>query len=200
MSSRRGAALAGASLGCLLLPSPADAHLVTTGLGPIYDGISHVLMSPDDLVPILAMALLAGQNGPVAGRRTLFMLTTAWVIGGLAGFAVGRTVLPGFTTALSFLLVGGLVAADRRLTPTVVTSLAFAIGGMHGWLNGAGIAESQREAMGLVGIGATVFVLVALAAAFVVSLRREWTRIVVRVAGSWVAAIGLLMLGWSLRA
>jgi hypothetical protein len=30
------------------------------------------------------------------------------------------------------------------------------------------------------------------------SLRIVWMRIAVRVAGSWVAAIGLLMLGWSL--
>jgi len=44
-----------------------------------------------------------------------------------------------------------------------------------------------------------VFVLVALASAFVVSLRAAWARMAVRVAGSWVAAIGLLMLGWSLR-
>ena len=41
--------------------------------------------------------------------------------------------------------------------------------------------------------------LVALASACVVSLRAGWARIAVRVAGSWVAAIGLLMLGWSLR-
>ena len=31
------------------------------------------------------------------------------------------------------------------------------------------------------------------------SLRPPWRGIAVRVAGSWVAAIGLLMLGWSLR-
>jgi len=33
----------------------------------------------------------------------------------------------------------------------------------------------------------------------VVSLRRPWTRIAVRVTGSWLAAVGLLMLGWGLR-
>jgi urease accessory protein len=35
-------------------------------------------------------------------------------------------------------------------------------------------------------------------AGFVVSLRAPWTRIAVRVAGSWVAATGLLLLGWTL--
>jgi hydrogenase/urease accessory protein HupE len=195
----KGVLVALGALACALLPSPAEAHLVTTGLGPIYDGISHVLMSPDDLVPILAMALLAGLNGPAAGRRTLFALTGAWILGGVAGFLVGRPFVPAALPTASFLLLGGLTAADRRLSPAVVTALAVAVGLLHGWLNGAGIAESQREALGLVGIASATFVLVALASALVVSLRAEWTRIAVRVAGSWIAAIGLLMLGWSLR-
>ena len=81
----------------------------------------------------------------------------------------------------------------------MVTALAIAVGLLHGWLNGAAIAESQREAIGLVGIAAMTFVLVALVSAFVVSIRAAWARVAMRVAGSWVAAIGLLMLGWSLR-
>lgn len=42
-------------------------------------------------------------------------------------------------------------------------------------------------------------VIVALVSAFIVSLKQSWTRIVVRVAGSWVAAIGMLMFGWILH-
>jgi hydrogenase/urease accessory protein HupE len=182
-----------------LLPSRAEAHLATTGLGPVYDGISHLLQSPDDLVPVIAMAFLAGLSGPVAGRRALFALPVAWIFGGWAGFGNGTVVVPGALTAISFLVIGGLTAADRRLTPGTVTGLATALGLLHGWLNGAGIAMAGREALALVGIGGAVFVLVALGAALVVSLRTGWQRIVVRVAGSWVAAIGLLLLGWRLR-
>ena len=47
-----------------LLPAPAHAHLVTTGLGPLYDGISHLFLSFEDLLPVVALALLAGLNGP----------------------------------------------------------------------------------------------------------------------------------------
>jgi hypothetical protein len=43
------------------------------------------------------------------------------------------------------------------------------------------------------------FVLVALASALVIALREPWVRVAVRVTGSWVAAVGLLILGWSLR-
>jgi urease accessory protein len=192
----------GAALGVVagaVLPSSAEAHLVTTGLGPLYDGISHVLLSADDLLPVPAMSMLAGLNGPAAGRRTLFGLTGAWLLGGLAGYLFGQALLSGTITCVSFLVLGGLTAADQRLSPAVVLGIAVAVGLLHGWLNGTGIAAAQREALGLAGIGSAIFVVVALASAFVMSLRAGWMRIAVRVAGSWVATIGLLMLGWSLR-
>jgi len=198
MNRRRLAVLGG--LAVALLPSNAAAHLATTGLGPVYDGINHLLLSPDDLVPVVAMALLAGLNGATAGRRVLFVLPVAWIMGGLAGYSHGAEVIPGALTALSFLVLGVLTAADRRLGAGTVAGLATVLGLLHGWLNGAGIAAAGREPLALAGIGAAVFVLIALGAALVVSLRSGWQRIVIRVAGSWVAAIGLLLLGWSLRA
>jgi len=36
----------------------------STGMGPIYDGLLHFLMSPEDLIPALALALLAGLRAP----------------------------------------------------------------------------------------------------------------------------------------
>jgi len=183
----------------LLLATPADAHLVTTGLGPVYDGISHLFMSFEDLLPVLAIALLAGLNGPRAGRTALFVVPAAWLLGGLGGFAAGRPLVPGAVTAVSFLLLGGLTAADRRLPTSAMAALASALGLLHGWLNGAGIARTGREALGLAGIASAIFVVVALVAALVIGLRPPWARIAVRVAGSWITAIGLLLLGWSLR-
>jgi hydrogenase/urease accessory protein HupE len=188
------------ALAVVLLPKPASAHLVTTGLGPVYDGISHVLYSPDDLLPVLAMAFLAGLNGAHAARRTLFTLTVAWLVGGLAGSYVAAPLVPGGVTAGSFLVLGGLTAVDRRLRPAVVGSLALVVGLLHGWLNGAAIAQAQRDALGLVGIASAIFVVVALSSALALSARAEWARVALRVAGSWIAAIGLLMLGWSMRA
>ena len=196
--TRRRLAVLGA-LGVGLLPSRAEAHLATTGLGPVYDGISHLVLSPDDLVPVIAMALLAGLNGPAAGRRALFVLPAAWWIGGLAGYGYGTDAAPGALTAFSFLVLGVLTAVDRRLSAGTVTLIATALGALHGWLNGAGIAAAGREPHALAGIGSAAFVVVALGAALVVSLGSGWRRIAVRVAGSWVAAIGLLLLGWALK-
>lgn len=181
-----------------LAPDVAEAHLVTTGLGPVYDGVTHVLMSLDDLVPIVAIAILAGLNGPASGRWTLTALTIAWVAGGLAGFAAGAPPSSPVTCG-SFILIGLLAAIDVRLSPAVTALLATAVGGLHGWLNGASLASAGLDVTGIAGIAAATFMIVTLVAASVVSLASGWRRVALRVAGSWIAAVGLLMLGWYLR-
>ncbi len=183
----------------MLLPQAAQAHLVTTGLGPLYDGITHFLVSFDDLLPVVAMALLAGLNGPKAGRRMLFVLPAAWLLGGLGGFLSGTAPAGAWLTAGSALLLGVLVAVDRRLPVALVVVLAAVLGLLHGWLNGTGIAVANREGMALAGIAGVVFVLASLLAGLASSVHVQAARIAVRVAGSWIAAIGILLIGWQLR-
>jgi urease accessory protein len=179
---------------------PAEAHLNSTGMGPLYDGLMHFLMSPEDLVPVLALALLAGLRGASYGRRALFVLPVAWLVGGLLGLAAPVSNGNAFLSALSFLLFGGLLAADAKLSLRITTALAALLGIYHGFLNGMGMEPPGVATLALLGLVFAVFVLVALSAAFVVRLRAHWARIAVRVAGSWVAACGLLMLGWAVRA
>jgi hydrogenase/urease accessory protein HupE len=187
------------ALALLMSALPADAHLNTTGMGPIYDGLMHFLMSPEDFVPVLALALLAGLRGAAYGRCALFVLPVAWLLGGLAGLAAAAASPHPFIAAGWFLLLGGLLAADAKLSLRVTTALAALLGLYHGYLNGTGMDLFETAAVALLGLVFAVFVLVALAAAFVVRLRAEWARIAVRVAGSWIAASGLLMLGWAVR-
>lgn len=94
---------------------------------------------------------------------------------------------PTVVTSQSLLALGVPTAACAKLRSALVV-LAMAPGWIHGWLNGAAIAAVGREACGSIGIAGTIFVVVALAAAPVVTLRKPWTRIVVRVtaaAGLW---------------
>jgi hydrogenase/urease accessory protein HupE len=179
-------------------PSRAEAHLVTTGLGPLYDGLLHFALAPEDLVPVLALALLAGLRGVTHGRRALFVLPAAWLLGGVIGLTGHGGVSP-IWTALSFVLLGGLVASDARLPLGATTLLAALLGLGHGYLNGAALAQPGPGALGLLGIIAAVFTLVALATSCVVPLRAVWARVVVRVTGSWITAIGLLLIGWAIR-
>jgi len=189
---------------CLILcfsllswPSYASAHLVTTGLGPVYDGIGHLVMTPEDLIPALAIALFAGLRGAAPGRRALFVLPLAWFAGGLLGVIIeGLPTVP--VAAISFLFLGVLVAADLNLSQKWFTAVVILVGFVHGVLNGVALKDSAGI-LGLIGIMATLFVIIAIVTAFIVSLKKPWTRIVVRVAGSWVAAIGMLMFGWLMR-
>jgi urease accessory protein len=197
MSER--AAVWAVAVGLVLVALPAEAHLMTTGLGPIYDGISHLFLSPEDLVPVIALALLGGQCGPATGRRVLFVLPTAWLGGGVAGLAAaGRVAAPDLAWAW-FVVLGGLVAANLRLSSTMITALAVLLGLAHGFQNGSTMGSAADGGRALVGIAATIFVACALAAAAVVATRPEPLRIGVRILGSWTAATGILLFGWSLR-
>ena len=182
-----------------MIPVRLHAHLVSTGLGPMFDGVGHVVVTPQDFLPVIALALLAGLGGKAYGRRVLFVLPAAWLVGGLAGLATGWS-LPLATTGLSFLLLGGLVAADRPMSERAGVLLAVALGALHGQMNGVEMAAAGIGLTGLLGTVGALFVLVSLVTGLVVSLRRNWTRVAVRVAGSWIVAVGLLYLGWTASA
>ena len=91
----------------LLWPWHAEAHLVTTGLGPVYDGIGHLLVTPEDLLPVLALALCAGLRGAGAGRRVLRVFPGAWIVGGFV-----RDRLLGLDPKDLDLEIFGIAAAD----------------------------------------------------------------------------------------
>jgi hydrogenase/urease accessory protein HupE len=185
--------------GFAMCAPPAEAHLNSTGMGPIYDGLMHFLTSPEDLVPVLALALLAGLRGVAHGRRALFTISTAWLIGGLIGLSsMAANAHPIFAAAW-FLVLGGLVAADARLPLQATTVVAVLLGLYHGYLSGSGMGSIGSSAAALLGLVSAVFVLIALSAGLVVRLQTQWARVGVRVAGSWIAATGLLMFGWALR-
>ncbi len=183
----------------LMWTVPAEAHLNSTGMGPFYDGLMHFLMSPEDIIPVFALALLAGLRGAHYGRRALFVLPTAWLLGAIAGISALAATPHPFIGAAWFLLLGVLVAADAKVSLRLTTGIAALLGLYHGYLNGTGMGQSLSVMVILLGLVFAIFVLIALVAAFVVQLRASWTRIAVRVVGSWITASGLLMLGWAVR-
>jgi len=191
----RGWVVLAIALGC----GPAQAHLESTGLGPVYDGMLHFLTSPEDLLPAVALALLAGLRGAAHARRTMLTLPAAWLLGGLAGLGAASVSAGPLAAAFWLLLLGGLVVADAKLSVRSMTLLAALLGLVHGALNGSGLGLSAAAALALIGLAATVFVVSVLVTALCVALRSPRARVAVRVVGSWIAASGLLLLGWSLR-
>lgn len=179
---------------------PAQAHLVNTDLGSFYGGALHPLTAPEHLLPILALALLAGQQGAATARRILLAFPL-----GLAAGAWSAFTFPGWTVAyginlVSFLVFGVLVAGNWRLPQGVLEALALVFGATHGYANGgaAGVAGVSKDLF-LAGLLTTGIVVVTVVPAFVLRLDLVWGRMAVRVVGSWIAAIGLLMIALMVR-
>jgi hydrogenase/urease accessory protein HupE len=96
-------------------------------------------------------------------------------------------------------LLGVSLAANLPLLPPLLAGLAGLYGGLHGLMNGSTLTAIGAGWPGLLGIVTAVLLVALLLAALAVSLQAEWTRVAVRVVGSWVAAVGLLMLGWMVQ-
>ena len=183
-----------------LAASPVHGHLVETGFGAFYDGLAHVAVTPADLLVVVAIALLAGQRGRDAARLALFALPVAWFAGGLVGARWPEATAWPLWTTLTFAVAGSLVALNARIRDVGVAALAIAAGLLHGLVNGATMVPGGSVGLALAGAVCAIFFLTAILAAEVTALPAGWPRIVVRVAGSWIAASGLLMFGWLVRA
>ena len=181
------------------VPGASEAHLVNSGLGPFYNGTLHLLLSPGDLLAVLAVGLLAGQSGKASARWAVLMLPLTWGVTALDGVAPDAAASLDWIAVALLILLGILVAASVRLPASVMVALAASTGLVHGLENGGVLAASDSGFVAVAGIATGVLVLSLLTAAFAVSLRAAWSRIALRVGGSWIAAIGMLMLGWMLQ-
>jgi urease accessory protein len=182
----------------LLLSQNADAHLVSTGAGPFYDGTAHFFLTFEEILPVIALSLFAGLRGSQFARWAIVILPVGWIIGGFVGFEFHNiTSSSAIITVIVMLLPGALLASDWNLPVKIVMAIAAFFGLLLGVLNG--IAMPQGSILELIGSATAAFVVAVLSAALAVALSHGWTRIAIRVAGSWLTALGLLALGWSLK-
>lgn len=198
---RRLTGVGGLAATCALAPATAQAHLVSTGMGPFYDGISHFAVSFEDLLPTIVLAAYAGLRGAGPTRAAVFVLPLTWLAGGGAavlGASLPQSVLQAITATL-FMLIGGLLAAEAKLGAAPLAGLAAVLGGARGLADMAGLAGGAARWGALAGMAVSAFIVFALAASVTLPLRRAWMVIAARVVGSWLAAIGLITAGWLLR-
>lgn len=191
----------------LLLPAAALAHELTAQYGPFFGPALHVFTEIDHLTAFAVMGLLAAQQEPAESRyRTLLAFMAALTIGMLLPFmfagvgafdAVEREL-----SAASTLTISILVAAAMALPLRIAAIAAAVLGGVHGLANGLAIAGSPAPVASVLG-GFMAALLVAGSAAIIAFvLRRKLShgRTVIRVLGSWIAALALMLLGLALRA
>ena len=194
-------ALCALAASAAFLPAGAEAHLMATGMGPVYDGISHFGLSPEDFLPVIALAFFSGLRGALHARMTLAAVVGGWLVGGaaeLAGLELPPIVLPSATAAL-YLLIGGLLAANATLQSQFCATAGVALGLVRGAADLAGVSLSAAHGLALIGMTASVFAVFALAASVTLPLTKLWMIVAARVSGSWLAALGLLLAGWITR-
>jgi hydrogenase/urease accessory protein HupE len=180
----------------------AGAHTLTDTSGPFFGGLKHFFVSLNDVLAAVGIGLVAGLRGSPIATRALLAFSGAWVVAGLGGIFSGvPEVTNPIPSGVALLLVGILAGLDRPFSSPLVVALAILMGGLHGLLNGfalhpAGLSSALFQ---LAGISIAAFFSVLYIISLLDLWNRAWIRIVARVLGSWIAASGLLLLGWSLR-
>jgi urease accessory protein len=175
---------------------PALAHGSAT-IGEFYSGLLHPLIHFETALPTLALGLWAVQlNGPDIARMPIAFL--AAVLAGAAATFAG-TVLPGAAIVLhaTMLVLGACAAAALRLPIVVAGPLAVIAGVAVGTFTAVEArAEVQRPLLYVLGVPAGLALLLVYIVGYLNEYRErfQWLRIATRVAGSWIAATGLLVL------
>ena len=178
----------------------AHAHLVTSGVGPFYDGMAHFFVSPEDLLVVVALSLLGGISGKQVARCVAVVLPLAWLLGMLVGANTPEASGDGpLIAAVTMLLSGLLLCASPKVSVWAMLPLVAIIGAVHGWLNGEVVATTGTSLLAGLGIVIAATIVGLLLSAASLSLTASWQRVALRVAGSWIAAIGLLAIAWQFR-
>lgn len=175
------------------------AHLVQTGFGGFYDGMVHSVVTPEDAMVMVALALLSALGGKEQARLLVVAVPLAWFVAGGCALVFPSVLPPPLATTISFGLIGLLVALNQQLPKPVFLVLAIIVACLHGASNGEAMREAELGWLGLAGSCLAVFVVVSLLSASLAGIVKPPARVAVRVGGSWLVAIALLMIGWTIR-
>jgi urease accessory protein len=138
--------------------------------------------------------------GSRASARLVLVFPLALLVG--AGLAAVTPLLTSMRllNAISFVALGLLVAAGRRLPMIVLIALGAVFGLSHGYENGRAMVPDTAVHLFILGVAAAGGFVAALVSAATIDLSaRPWARVGVRIVGSWIAAIGIMTVGLAWR-
>ena len=182
------------SASVLLLSSAAIAHPMK-GVGDFYAGMLHPLTSMEAILPLVALSLLAGQQRRETAIKILAAAPAALAVGTLLILVRPASSPLGMIELAITALAGLLVALARKLPASVPIALTVALCLAIGWANAAEITPDISPFRFIAGLALVGLMLTAYGIGLVRAAKVEWTQIAVRVVGSWLAAVGILVLG-----
>ena len=180
---------------CLGLPQVVEAHSVNKQFGDFYGGMLHPITALEHLVPILGLGLLAGQQGTTRARWVLLLFPIGLLVGTTVATGMEPSSLVEWFNRVSFVVLGAVIAGAVRLPLPVLAASAIVLGFSHGYENTADISSSVAVHLFIPGVIVTGIFMIAVFAAASVSRVVEWQKMAIRVIGSWIAAIGILLIG-----
>jgi urease accessory protein len=187
----------GPLLAALAWAPPAAAHTLDNRFGDFYAGVVHPLSALEHAPPFLALALLAGQQGEGAARWLVLAFPLALLVGAVLAATAPPLPAMGILNAASFIVLGLLLAAALRLPLPVLIALGALFGISHGYENGRAMAPDTAVHLFVLGVATVGGLITALVSAATIDLAEAaaWSRVAVRIAGSWIAAIGIMIIG-----
>jgi urease accessory protein len=179
------------SAGFLWMTGGASAHSVFVITG-FTGGLLHPLVVLTQFAAVTALALLIGQQGWPS--RVLLVFAAGLIVGlGVIALAYVPTYVEQMLLALAA-MTGALIALARPLPWPVGAALA-AVTGLAVGLDSPPEAISVAEAnLTLLGTALSATALLNVLAWLASRLRRDWQRIGMRIAGSWIAASAVMVL------
>jgi urease accessory protein len=144
---------------------------------------------------------VAAHAGRAGGRKLVTCLVLTWAAGTIAGYALASGALePAVLSAGLTLLLGATGMLALTLPLPLLAFGSASIGLLRGWANGSGARAADGTWLSAAGVVVGVFVVCVCLTALGNWVAERRAAITLRILGSWMAAIGLLMAGWELRA
>ena len=177
----------------LLLSTPASAHAPIMGIGGVPGGVLHALLIPEHGLSLVALGLVLGRQQQLVRHTGMLIFFGALACGLVAAALIKEEALAADALVVATGMLGLLVAA-AWMPPSLGLPLA-AVAGLTMALDSRPEGTSTAEAIAmLIGSGLGAAVALAVIAEGSVLVRGRAQLIVARVAGSWIAAIAILVL------
>ncbi len=179
-----------------VIPGVAYAHDGTNlALGGFLSGIVHPVLGYDHLLAMLSVGILSAQIGGRAIWTVPATFVSVMAVGGLLGLIdIGLTATE-LGIALSLVILGSVIAAERRLSILVAMIGVGFFAIFHGYAHGAEVPETAEPFLYALGflIGTA---LIHITGVVIGDIARHYERgkISLRVGGALISLIGVLFI------
>jgi urease accessory protein len=202
MNIRLGRGLIAAAV-LLAQAGPAEAHIVALRLGDFYAGALHPLTDLQDIIPWGAIGMLGGTLGAARGRWLVLVFPLGLLTGLALAESFGITVTGSTVDAAMVLVLGLLLATAVRIPTAALCALAFALAVVRGAANASDLGPETDRLLFAAGLACSGYAVITLVMALVLTFRGAdtsaptgWRKITLQALGGWIAAIGLMMVGY----